>query len=443
MLTPEMRSRDFAYSDVFRHPPIDGAGFLSNGQAREDLPEDVAPLIKNESNCTVFLKDGTWLTTWGQGRAECHRDQKIVCALSRDMGKTWSSPVTVAPRKGDTTERAAYGIPFAVPETNRIYVFYFGTTGDGADPSGQQLRFTFSDDRGQTWAKPRPIALPERSLTGQDTGQNWVNHPPVRMPGGEVVFTFSAGARRTQPWQLGAAEVSVVRCDNILEEREPESLGFTVLPAGPRGIRTAVEHHWDNPALQRHLAFWDGVPEETGWSFQEMTIVPLSGHRWLGIGRTYLGAPGYTLSTDHGQTWTRAEPLCFGPDGPPIPHPMTMCPIARTSDGSFVLLFTNNDGSRRGARHAWDGDGHTRNPQWFVVGRESPGESRNAGIEFGEPRMLCEVDDGGEVNLKTGISMPQFFEREGRYFVCYNINKEHILLDKIPAALIDEMTPSP
>lgn len=73
--------------------------------------------------------------------------------------------------------------------------------------------------------------------------------------------------------------------------------------------------------------------------------------------------------------------------------------------------------------------------------RYMAGETRNAGLVFGEPRLLVDVDDAGEVNLKTGISMPQFFARAGRYFVGYNINKEHLLLDEIPAAILDEMTP--
>ena len=120
---------------------------------------------------------------------------------------------------------------------------------------------------------------------------------------------------------------------------------------------------------------------------------------------------------------------------------MTMCPIAQTADGRLVLLFTNNDGSRRGARHPWDGDGRTRNPQWLVVGREIPGETRNAGLRFGEPIILVDVDDSGETNLKTGISMPQFFQCAGRNFVCYNINKEHILLDEIPGEVLDALTP--
>ena len=54
---------------------------------------------------------------------------------------------------------------------------------------------------------------------------------------------------------------------------------------------------------------------------------------------------------------------------------------------------------------------------------------------------MAEVDDSGETNLKTGIGMPQFFGLESRIFVCCNVNKEHILPDEIPAAILDEMTP--
>jgi hypothetical protein len=262
------------------------------------------------------------------------------------------------------------------------------------------------------------------------------------MPTGEVIFTYSGGRRHFRAWQLGAAEINVVHCENILTEQDPDKLIFTQYPKGHRGIHIDVCKHHTNPALQRLLTHFDGAAEETGFDFEEMTIVPLSGDRWLGVGRCRLGSPAFTISQDRGKTWTAPEPLRYTPGGELIKHPMTMCPIAKTTDGRFVLLFTNNDGSQRGAQHVWDGDGRTRNPQWMVVGREVPGEERNGGLVFGEPMVLAEVDDSGETNLKTGISMPQFFEREGRYFVCYNINKLDILLDEVPAGILDALTPA-
>lgn len=453
-----MRRRPFAHADVFRHPPLPASAF-AGGHIKAGIPPEIAAVCKNESNCTVFLSDGAWFTTWGQGSHEGHPDQRIVCSISRDMGGAWTPPGTVQASCPEREENVAYGIPFVVPETDRIYVFFFVTANTEGklwaserrlDPGRRRypehasgrLCYVCSDDTGATWSPRYAIDLPDRAVNvipGRIHG--WVNHPPQIMPSGEVIFTFSASRSTARPWQIGAAEVNVVRCDNILTESHPENLTFTLLPGGRHGIRTDLYTHWRNPALCQLLEFFGGVPEDTGWSFQEMTVAPLSNGRWLGVGRTFLGSPGYTISEDRGGAWTRAQPLCYTPDGEPIKHPMTMCPIAKTTDGRVVLLFTNNDGSGRGAKHVWDGDGRTRNLQCIAVGREIPGETRNAGLVFGKPIVLADVDDSGDVNLKTGISMPQFFERDGRCFVCYNINKEHILLDEIPPDVLDGLTP--
>jgi len=443
-----LKQRPFAYHDVFIHPPTGGPAFDKSGHARPDLLSELARICKNESNCTVFLDDGTWFTTWSQGSYEHAPDEGIVAATSADLGRTWTAPQRIT---GSTIEeRIAYGVPFVVPATQRIYLFYFAgwqrEGWSGPEYDSGNLWFIHSDDRGETWSERRLVALPDRDISifaGKYHG--WVNHPPQLMPTGDVVLPLSmfpqTWPKRRRAWMLLPAECSLVRCDNLLTEPDPDRLKFTLLPKGPRGIRADVRKHWDNPALGRLLAKFNGVAYETAFNFQELTVVPLSDGRWFGVGRTFLGSPGFTVSHDRGQTWTDVEPLRYAPDGPPIEHPMTMCPIAKTRDGRVILLFTNNDGSRRGAAHVWDGDGHTRNPQWFCVGREAPGETRNGGLVFGEPRILCEVDDTGETNLKTGISMPQYFEREGRHFVLYNINKEHLLLDEIPADVIDAMTP--
>lgn len=458
-----LRQRPFEYGEIFVHPPLPGAAF-KGGHIKEDVPYEVARVCKNESNGTVFLGDGTWVTTWSQGSHEGHPDERIVCSLSSDMGRTWGEPGTIVESVPVEEERAAYGIPFVVPESDRIYLFYFVTANtegklwarEGRLAPGQRrypehgagrLYFVFSDDRGESWSPRREIVLPPRdSNTFPDRWHAWVNHPAQLMPTGEVIFTFGSHPMNQmgrRAWQLGTAEVGVVRCENILMERDPEKLEFTLWPKGPRGIRTDVRHSWDCAPLRRLLERFDGDRSETAYNFQEMTVIALADGRWVGLGRSFLGSPAYVVSTDRGQTWSLGQPLCYAPGGEPVHHPMTMCPIAPTGDGRYVLLFTNNDGSQRGAAHVWDGDGHTRNPQWFAVGRAIEGEERNGGLVFGEPRVLVDVDDSGEVNLKTGISMPQFFARDGRFFVAYNINKEHILLDEIPASVLDEMTPDP
>ncbi len=442
-----LRARPFRYSEVFCHPYLPYPAFSAPwGGVRPELDPAIATVSKNESNCTVFLNDGTWFTTWSQGSYEHATDERIVFSTSTDAGHTWTEPRTIV--QSTDEERMAYGAPFVVPDSQRIYLFFFsGWQKGGAfvahEYDSGNLWFVFSDDRGQHWSPRQQVQLPDRTISifrGRFHG--WINHSPALMPTGDVLLPVSMAARfNCRIWISLAAEVSVVRCDNLLTESDPAKLQFTLLPPGPRGIRADVQKHWNNPALQRLLKVSDGVPYETAFNFQEMTTVALDDGRWLGVGRTFLGSPGFTVSTDRGQTWSPVDPLCYEPGGAPIKHPMTMCPIAKTSDGRIILLFTNNDGSERGAQHVWDGDGRTRNPQWFVVGRQIPSETRNAGLVFGKPRILVDVDDTGEINLKTGISMPQFFERDGRYFIMYNINKEHLLLDEIPATILDEMSP--
>jgi hypothetical protein len=443
-MTPPLplRQRPFAYSEVYLHPPIDGPAFDQDGWKRDDLPPEIATLCKNESNCTVFLDDGAWLTTWSQGSYEHAPDERAVFAISRDMGRHWSAPATIITSTPE--ERRAYGAPFVTPDAGRLYFFYFAGRQDVPfhDPAydAGQVCFVSSDDLGASWSAPHPIPLPDRDLdifAGRFHG--WINHPPQVMPTGEVILPVSAartnGLRR-RAWMLAPAEVRVIRCDNLLTERDPDRLQFTLLPDGPRGIRVDAAAHRDNPALRRLTDAFDGTALDSGFNFQEMTVVALDDERWLGVGRTFLGAPGCTLSMDRGHSWTPVEPLCDRPGGTPLRHPMTMCPLARMTDGRLVLLYTDNDGSRRGARHVWDGDGRTRNPQYLAVGRACPD-----GLHFGPPLLIADVDDSGPVNLKTGISMPQFFQRDGRNFVCYNVNKEFILLDEIPMAVLDAITP--
>lgn len=441
-----MSSRPFARADIYRHPPISGL----------HPPPELAAVRKNESSCVVVLADGTWLVTWSQGSFEGAHDEKIVCARSRDLGRTWSDPQPVV---ASTPEfRRSYGCPFVVPATGRVFLFLHEGrhAGGGIAPNSPEvdagrLGFLFSDDDGSTWSDVRSICLPDRDISMfPDRIHGHLNHPPQLMPDGRVVLPLSQYARpgsMRRDWQLVAGETALLWCENILTETDPDGLAFTLLPEGPRGIRADLLNHADNPAVLRLAAAFAGYPECLAFNAQEMTVVPLSDGRWVGACRTYLGSPGFTVSRDQGQTWSPVERLQYGPDGPPIDHPHTMCPLARLPDGRFILLFTNNDGTRNGAEHVWDGGCRTRNPQWFVIGIENPGEDRNGGLLFGEPRVLAAADeneapDGFRASTCTGISMPQYLSAAGRHFVQYGLKKEHILLDEIPAEVIDAMTPA-
>lgn len=441
-----MKSRPFAYADIYRHPPMSGRA----------LPPALAATRKNEAGSVVMLPSGEWFATWSQGSFEAALDERIVWAVSRDTGRTWTEPRQIA---GSTSQfRRAYGCPFAIPSSGRIYVFLHEGRQHGAalaasspEVDAGRFGFLFSDDAGATWSEICPIPVFERDIgvfPGRIHGH--LNHPPQVMPDGRVVLPLTQGQRNgatRRAWQLGCAESSFIECENLLSERDPARLRFSILPPGARGLRVSVARHGDNPAVRQLAAAFGGNPVDLAANSQEPTVVPLSDGRWVCVVRTYLGSPGFSVTRDGGLTWTEVERLRHGPDGPWIDHPHTMCPIARLPDGRFMLLFTNNDGTRNSATHVWDGGNRTRNPQWFLIGRELPGEERNGGLVFGEPRVLAEADDrespdGFRASTCTGIAMPQYIAAAGRHFVQYGLKKEHILLDEIPAAVIDAMTPA-
>jgi hypothetical protein len=440
-----MSDRPFAYSDIYRHPPMSG----------QDLPPELASVRKNESGSVIVLDDGIWFVTWSQGSFEGAHDEQIVCARSDDCGLIWSAPRPIIPSTDKW--RRSYGCPFAVPGGKRIYLFLHegrhyeeGMAHNSPEIDLGKLAFIYTDDRAETWSDIRSITLPDRDISMfPDRIHGHLNHPPQLMPNGQVVLPFSQYARpgsMRRDWQLVAGETVFLHCENLLTESDPEKFEFSLLPPGPRGIRADIVKHIDNPAVNQLAKVFRGYPDSLAFNSQEPTVVPLADGRWVQACRTYLGSPGYSVSLDEGQTWSSVERLRYGPDGPFIDHPHTMCPIARLPDGRFILLFINNDGTKNGAEHVWDGGCRTRNPQWFVIGREVPGEQRNGGLIFGEPRILASADesepeDGFTASTCTGIAMPQYIAAEGRHFVQYGLIKEHILLDEIPAEVVDEMTP--
>lgn len=436
-----LKKREFAYSEVFVHELVGQDLFDEWGVLKATLDPEMASKCKNESNNTVIFDDGTMMTTWGQGSSEMAFDESVVYSISHDTGMTWSEPRRFLSSEMDF--HIAYGAPFIVPNTQRIY-FFFLLGGKNGDGSTGNFHFVFSDNRGKTWSEPYLISLPDRFINMyRNYVTGWLNHGPQRM-GDTVLLPISATHRMgvyRKSWCLTPAEVSVISMPNILYENNPENLVFNLYPEGPYGLRLPISEHIQNPALKQLNDYFGGEPEENAYNMQELTVTKLPDGRIIGVARTYIGSPAFAVSSDNGKTWTKPEALRYAPDGDLILHPCTMCPIASLTDGRVFFMFTNNDGSMRNAHHVWDGNGTTRNPQWFVIGRQIPGVEKNAGLIFGTPRILTEVDESGPLNLKTGVSMPQFFEFKKRYFVCYNINKEHILLDEIPAGVIDEMTP--
>jgi len=73
----------------------------------------------------VFLKNGVWFTLWSQGSEERNPDERMVGAFSHDEGKTWDKPFVIMDPDYENELTSSYGIPFVVPDTGRVYIFFF------------------------------------------------------------------------------------------------------------------------------------------------------------------------------------------------------------------------------------------------------------------------------------------------------------------------------
>lgn len=277
----------------------------------------------------VVTPKGTWLACWTQGTIEAAADQRVVVARSLDGGRSWSSEIAVEEAGGDYRV-PAWGVPFVVPGSGRIYVFYWFNYNNVKLRDAGDIFFRFSDDDGVHWSPRRRIGVPRTDMDRGEPGDlhGWNFGQPRIFPGGQVIFTYTKIRRSSlypEGWRLTAdnrwqpdgsakvdparppgkeggspnnwaTEVFFVEMPNILSERDPTKLEFRFLPKGGSGLWAPY------PKTDRHFG-------------QEGTLTALSGGRLLCVFRTRQGHPFYAVSSDHGETWTKPEPLRLRPGG--------------------------------------------------------------------------------------------------------------------------------
>ena len=203
-----------------------------------------------------------------------------------------------------------------------------------------------------------------------------------------------------------------LRFDNILTETDPDKLKLTTLPEGENGIRVASPF---DPKIS---------------VVQEPSIQNLSDGRLICVMRTITGYIYYSISSDNAHTWDEARPLRYVEDGEPLKQPIAPCPLYKTSDGKYILIFHHNDGTGGGGKDVFD---YTRNrsPAYISLGREIL-ESQGQPIIFNQPKLLVEngrIPDGpiGRTEIATYTS---YFEYRGKHYFWYP-DRKHYLLGKI------------
>ena len=385
----------------------DSAIYLPNDAGRSDRC--------NQQVVGVVTKKGTYLAVWTMASTEASKDQRVVASRSTDQGVTWSVPGVIDGDSKTNPGSASYGVPFVIPATGRIYIFYLKNNGQSkvrSDITGF-LKWQYSDDDGQTWHSVKArfnMGCGEWTEADADAPGHFIGiYAPHITNQGDVLFSFARyglapGMKGYESWMT---EVYFLRMDNVLTEADPAKLKFTVLPDSPQGLR-----------LKR-----TGVGDKELYWSNEPSWIELSDRRLLTAFRTRNGTIHYSVSKDRGVNWSSPEAF-LARDGKPLRNPSAPCPLVRLNDGRIVLMFYNQSPSSTFG---------PRNPVYLVVGREAL-DARQP-IEWGEPVKFMEVSEvpkEGTTYVQVA-SYSSIIEHDGKLFLFYNDCKHWVLFKEIPA----------
>ena len=394
--------------------------------------------------CVTKSPAGTWLAFWTRGADEGEINMSMVVSRSTNRGATWSEPTTIdgkfsqdsnyqAPKQIDRAFQAPkiseeegkrhagiayWGFPIIAPALNRIYCFYFKCNGfaDFRYDIGGILTGRYSEDDGVTWSDAFELPIHRTVGDNPDPGipVNWIIWQiPYVTSHGQVIAPFTCWNSAKSPLD-GDSDAYFLRFDNILTEADPAKLTTTTLPESQRGLRVPSVF---NPEI----------------SFcEEPAIVELSDGRLFCVMRTNAGYIAFSVSQDHGRTWSTPAPLYQDDDGDLMLNPVVPCPIWKLQDGRYLLLYCNNKGDANGGHFPCNYACHKLNryPSFISVGREDLSNPR-CPIRFGAPKVI--VDNQG-VPLgpsgRTDASSYSSLLEDGEDRVLFYPDREHFLLGK-------------
>ncbi|MCD6339363.1 MAG: hypothetical protein J7M29_08320 [Verrucomicrobia bacterium] len=355
--------------------------------------------IPSEGYCDqpyiVVLPNGNWLCTLttGKGR-EGQRGQHVVAAISKDQGRTWSKLINIEPADGP---EASWVVPLLTP-WGRIYAFY-DYNGDNVGHGNPAFRhpsrgavyradmlgwycYRYSDDGGRAWSAkryrlPMPLAECDRRNDWRGRIQIFWGIDKPKREGGAAFFAFTRLGR----YILDEGEGWLYRSDNILSERNPERIRWTLLPEGGRGIRN----------------------EAFGSVQEEHNLVPLGHNRLYCVYRTTMGFPCHAYSENGGRAWSKPEPMTYTPGGRVVRHPRACPKVWRTREGRYLFWFHNNGEKSYNVGRLYG----SRNIAWLSAGRLV-----NGLLHWSQPEIVRYC-----ANPLRGCSYPDLVEDGGRFFI--------------------------
>ena len=160
----------------------------------------------------------------------------IVFQRSRDQGRTWSAPLLINSRPGN--DRAQWFPTMAVDDVSgRVSVFYYD---QGIASSGDlsEVTYTFSEDGGDSWSKPRPLTLkPFHAGHNNDTGQpNLGDYNQGVSQRGEFFAAFALANRPPRGFRDGQPDVTLTGIDATVRRLGDEEHSTPYASASIRSV---------------------------------------------------------------------------------------------------------------------------------------------------------------------------------------------------------------
>jgi sialidase-1 len=257
---------------------------------------DVARLADGRLMCAFY--SGYWHLS--PPNAQFPRGGRIDYSFSSDEGYTWSTPQALYDSYYDDKDSSVTQL-----KNGQLILSYYSDppSQQGPEPYSSGVHVMTSADLGQTWSAPRQIY----------GGNYWITSPIRELSNGRLIapLYYQTGSSARTGTAFGAVGVS-------------DDHGQT----------------WGEP-----IAIPLPSPPEEQWLCAETDIIELTNGNLYAAQRTNFASMFYSVSTDHGNTWSQSQALGFNGH----------CPyLHRTPTGVVLLGYRDYSGGGTALRYSLD-----------------------------------------------------------------------------------------
>jgi hypothetical protein len=313
----------------------------------------------NAIPCVTATPGGNLIAVWTAHRAESNPKLRVTGSISRDDGRTWSTPVTLIDNPGKTDAD-----PSLVIDGQRIVVLSTSLPVPGKI-ARTEIWMTFSEDEGKTWSRPVLATHPHVYAEGKV-------HVGHKLKDGRLAVGYA--------WEIfcerGMSPATEGEMDNRAGLMFSSDRGYHWTAGGdiyarPPKISPHSVEGMDEPAtvvlddgifaLLRngtdHL--WESRSSDSGTTWTAPVSSPLTGHnapaslwRLRGTNEVVVAWDNSprnrwpltaALSRDGCRTWSPPKIIAAG-DGRQVSYPS----VTQTRDGRIVVVWQEDLPERKG-----------------------------------------------------------------------------------------------